>query len=394
MRVALVFKRWSDSGGSERQVTLLVRELLARGDEVHLFCEQVRGATPAALVVHRLSPLPLGRTLRMLRFSRWAARQIARHERAHGPFDVQQAFGRTVGQQVYRLGGGCHRSYLELAHALDRPRWLRALLARHPYQVLKARLEERALEPAPGRRIIVNSEMTRRDLGFRYGLAPASIHVLRNGVDLARFRPAAGDERGQLRAELGLAADAEVALFLGTGFSRKGLQPTLRAVARLAAERPALVLLVAGRTRRARAWSRLARQLGIDRRVVFLGARSDPERLYRAADVFVLPAAYDPAANATLEALASGLPVVTSQTNGAGEVLEEGVQGTVVPAPVHPQDVADAIAFWLARSDRQAIARAARRTAEHHPADTRVEELLAIWDESRAERAAQRAART
>src|SRR5262249_2919000 len=84
--------------------------------------------------------------------------------------------------------------------------------------------------------------------------------------------------------------------------------------------------------------ARRAGRLGAADRVLWLGARPDPERLLRAADVLVLPTAYDPAANATIEALASGVPVVTSASNGASEILQPGRHGSVVPAPVHPDD--------------------------------------------------------
>ena len=384
MRVAIVFKRFADTGGSERQVALLARQLAARGDDVHVFCASVRSALPAGVTAHVMPRLVPGRTLGLLAFSAWARRAVARHE----PFDVRHAFGRTVGQDVYRLGGGCHRTYLEHAHALDRPAWLRPLLRRLPYQVVKVRIEERALAPSAARRIITNSSMTRDDLVFRYGLDPARVHVVPNGTDLARFRPPVAGEREELRRELGLPADAEVALFLGTGFARKGLEPTLRALARLAPARPRLLLLVAGRDRRPAHWQALATALRVADRVRFLGPRGDPERLYRAADVFVLPTAYDPAANSTLEALASGLPVVTSAANGAGEILREGRHGTVVPAPVHPGDVADALAAWLERADRPAVAAACRARAEEFPAEDSCAAMLEIYREVVAARGA------
>src|SRR5262245_64873783 len=157
VRVAIVFKRFADTGGSERQVALLSRQLAQRGDDVHVFCASVRSALPAGVTAHVMPRLVPGRTLGLLAFSAWARRAVARQ----GPFDVRHAFGRTVGQDVYRLGGGRHRTYLEQAHALDRPAWLRPLLRRLPYQVVKVRIEERALAPAAARRIITNSGMTR-----------------------------------------------------------------------------------------------------------------------------------------------------------------------------------------------------------------------------------------
>jgi UDP-glucose:(heptosyl)LPS alpha-1,3-glucosyltransferase len=388
VKVALVFKRYADSGGSERQVALLARQLAARGEQVHVFCAAARALPPPGVTLH-VMPVPApGRTLAMLAFSGWARRAIARHEARHGRFDVRHAFGRTVGQDVYRLGGGVHRTYLEQAHALDQPAWLRPWLARLPYQVLKARIEERALEPSPTRRILVNSSMTRDDLVFRYGLARESIRVVPNGTDLQRFRPPTPSERTGDRARLGLQPDAQAVLFLGTGYARKGLDPTLRAVALLAARHPRLRLLVAGADSRPAAWRRLAARLGLADRVSWLGARPDPERLLRAADVLVLPTAYDPAANATVEALASGVPVITSASNGASEILQPGLHGTVVPAPVHPGDVAAALEAWLARAGDPAVAAACRARAEEFPDTDSCTAILEIYRDVVAARAA------
>lgn len=384
MKVALVFKRLADSGGSERQVSMLAQQLAARGDEVHVFCASVRRDVPPGVRVHVMPRLPLGRTLGLLAFSAWARRAVAAHEAVHGRFDVRHAFGRTAGQDVYRLGGGCHRTYLEQAHALDRPAWLRPLLRRLPYQLVKARIEERALR-AGGLRVITNSGMVRDDLAFRYGLDPASVRVVPNGTDLQRFRPPQPGERAALRAELGLAPDAEVALFLGTGYARKGLDPTLRALARLRPSRPRLHLLVVGRDRRPDRWRALSHALGVDAAVTWLGPRPDPERLYRAADVLVLPTAYDPAANSTVEALASGLPVVTSSTNGAGEILDAAT-GTVVPAPVHPGDVAEALAAWLDRSGRPEVSAACRARAAQFPGEESCSAILDVYRELLAAR--------
>lgn len=378
MKVALVFKRLADSGGSERQVSMLARQLAARGDEVHVFCASVRCSVPAGVQVHVMPRLPLGRTLGLLAFSAWARRAIAAHEAAAGAFDVRHAFGRTAGQDVYRLGGGCHRSYLEQAHALDRPAWLRPLLRRLPYQLVKARIEERALCAGPRLRVIANSGMVRDDLAFRYGLPPSAVHVVPNGTDLQRFRPPLPGERAALRAEFGLAPEAEVALFLGTGYARKGLEATLRALALLASARPRLRLLVVGRERRPAFWRGRARRLGVEHAVLWLGPRSDPERLYRAADVLVLPTAYDPAANSTVEALASGLPVVTSSSNGAGEILDAAT-GSVLPAPVHPGDVAEALAAWLDRRGQPAVAAACRSRAERFPGEESCSAMLDVY---------------
>lgn len=379
VRVALVFSRYHLQGGSERQVFMLSRDLATRGHEVHVFCRIVRAAPPAGVTLHVMPRFPLGPLLELILFSVWARAAIRRHERSHGAFDVRHGFGRTPGQDVYRVGGGSHRTYLEHAHALDRPPWLRRILAATPLQRMKAAMEDRSLRGDPAAMVIANSSMVAEDLADRHELPPNRLVVIPNGVDLDHFQLASDDERNGLRASLSLRPEHEVLLFAGAGYARKGLEPTLRALASLCSERPQLRLLVAGKDRHRSLWRRTSDRLGVSDRVIWLGVRVDLERAYGAADVFVLPTAYDAAANSTLEALACGLPVVTSTMNGAAEILEPGRYGEAVPTPVRPDDLAQAIVRWLRPDDRQAVRLAARARAEQFPAAASCERVLDVY---------------
>ena len=121
MRIGLVYKRYSENGGSERQLSLLARELVRAGHEVDVFCRTAQVAPPEGVRVHRMPPVPMGSLGEWVFFSGWARSALRRAERAGGRFDVTHAFGRTEGQDVYRLGGVCHPTYMAHAHALDRP---------------------------------------------------------------------------------------------------------------------------------------------------------------------------------------------------------------------------------------------------------------------------------
>jgi len=375
MRIALVDTHLQESRGPRGRVHRLARHLASRGDDVHVFCAHAGGTVPDGVRVHRMRTLlPLGRVARLLAFARWARRAVAREEARRGRFDVEQGFGRGGGRDVCHLAG-CHRA--ELEHALDGPAWLHPLRRALPSRRLDARLEERALAGAPF--VITGSTLTRDDAVFRYGLLSERTAVVPDGVALERFGATPPDELAAQRARLGVSGDDEVVVFLGDGYARGGLGAALRSLARLQADRPRLRLLVVGREPDVEAWERRALGIGVRERCVFVGPR-DPEPLYGLADVLVLPTAYDPAAPATLEALASGVPVVTSEMNGASEVLTEGIDGSVVPAPVHPDDVARALVYWLDHPDRDAVHAATRACAERYPVEGSAEATRSVYE--------------
>jgi UDP-glucose:(heptosyl)LPS alpha-1,3-glucosyltransferase len=103
-------------------------------------------------------------------------------------------------------------------------------------------------------------------------------------------------------------------------------------------------------------------------------------RYYAAADIFCFPSYYDPCANVVLEALAMGLPVITSITNGSGELLTPGQEGYVVD-PDDPQGMAARIAEFFAVDRREAASQAARALAEAHPVQQNFRQITALYEE-------------
>jgi UDP-glucose:(heptosyl)LPS alpha-1,3-glucosyltransferase len=318
--------------------------LAAAGDEVHVVAR--RAAESAAVRVHRVRAPAFWQPLRALAFSRAAARAAPR-----GAFDVVHSFSRTRHQDVYRAGGGSHAQYLAAGGAGP----LRRLSPRH--RVLLA-IERRVFADA-SQWILCNSALVRDELVRRHRVDPRRLAVIHNGVDLARFDPARRAALGPpLRGALGVAGEP-IWLLLGSGWRRKGLDVALRALAS-GGPRDAL-LWVAGRDDAA-PWRARARELGVASRVRFLGPRSDPEALLAAADALLLPTRFDAFANASLEAAASGIPVVTSAANGAAEAL-----GDAALVVADPGDVAGFASALDARADPAARASrgaAARKAAE------------------------------
>jgi UDP-glucose:(heptosyl)LPS alpha-1,3-glucosyltransferase len=259
----------------------------------------------------------------------------------------------------------------------------RALLRANPLHATYQWLEGRIFRDPRCRLIIANSQRGRDEIVRHYGTDPARIAVLYTGVDLEAFHPRRRPER---RAAVRRSADVGhgemVLLFVGSGYERKGLGALLRAmdVLRRDAGQLRLHLLVAGR-REAR-YERAAQRLGLGTLVTFLGGASNVVDLYAGADAFILPSLYDPFSNACLEAMAAGLPVITSRANGTSELIEDGREGLVLDDPTDPGAIAKAILAVGDPAVRERMGQAARRRAEAHPFDAHLDRLLALIEAS------------
>lgn len=388
MRIALVHMRQAATGGTERYMNGLARELAERGDEVVIVCRSHEQSPHPRVRFETLRPLALGAAQRMWSF----ARAVERHARL-ARYDLVVGLGKTWTHDVVRLGGGCHASYLEHAHAETRSPLERTLRLPEPKQAVALAIERRALAPAAYRLAICNSEMVRRDLLARYGGDPARVEVVHNGVDLERFSPTRRATDGAaVRAELGLADADPLVLFVGSGFGRKGLDVLLEAAVALRERAPRARVLVVGGDAQRPHYERRASELGLGDAVGFTGERRDVERFHAAADLFCLPTRYDAFANATLEALASGVPVITSDANGAAEVIDDAC-GAVVRAGSAPELV-KALVRWLPAERRAAGARAARMTAESRSVAAMAARTRALFDRVAAEKRARLATPT
>jgi glycosyltransferase involved in cell wall biosynthesis len=206
--------------------------------------------------------------------------------------------------------------------------------------------------------------------------------VIPNGVDQERFRPCTTTRR-EVRDGAGVAPGEVVALFVGGRWSQKGLEVAIEGLARAAElTTTPLSLWIAGRGDVAR-YRSIAAGLGVGKQVRFHGYRSDLERLYQAADIFLLPSSYETFCMAAYEAASSGLPVIATNVNGIDDLLQDGTAGVLVDASP------EAIASSLARladdpALRTSMGAAGRRQTSHYNWDVAVDQTLALYDRLRS----------
>lgn len=375
MKIAIVRQRYNPFGGAERFVERALGALAAEGAEVTLITRNWEGAPREGFRQVTCDPpysrLFGGRAARDRSFAASAAVEMAR-----GGYDITQSHERVPGCTIFRAGDGVHAAWLERRAATLGPfgRIGQGLSGYHRY-VLDA---ERAMFAHPAlKAVICNSRMVADEIGRFYGVDRDRLEVIYNGVDTAAFHPGLADEfRAATRSAAGIPADVPLLLFVGSGFARKGVPQLLQAAARMH-RRDARIVIV-GADRQLAAMRRRAARLGLGERVHFTGPLKDVRPWYGAADGFVLPTLYDPCPNAALEALACGLPVLTTTGCGAQEWICPGENGWVV-------DALDVGSLAARLDDLAGIAgdggprRAARTVAEPLTLAAMAERLLALY---------------
>jgi len=345
VKLALICRPLTFHGGVETATAGLSRELVRRGHAID-FLTTGEGDTVPGTTVRRLPVVRQPSVIRVLSFA-LAARRIT----TDGSYDIVQSHERVLHQDIYRAGEGSHQAYLS---AMGRRAGL------NPHHRLMCALERRVFQLRSARHIVAISRGGKEEIQSLYGTPPQRLSLIYNGVDLHRFHP---DHRARLRGatrgSLGVDDETWMVLFVGSGFERKGLGALLQGFGLLRDSRARLV--VAGRGD-VRAYRALAATFGIGDRVIWIAPRRDVERLYAAADIVALPALYEPFGNVHLEALASGVPVLSSARAGGSEAIVSGQNGWVVAAPTGDR-IREGLEA-LRDDDVARLAKAARESAE------------------------------
>jgi UDP-glucose:(heptosyl)LPS alpha-1,3-glucosyltransferase len=368
-------------GGAETYIGDLGRRLARDGHAVHLFASRWdANALPAATHFHRVEANG-PRFLKPWRFA--AACETALR---HTPHDVSIGFDKTWGQDVLYPQGGLHAA--SAAHNLLKfpDGFSRAVAAVgkcfDPAAWSFARLERKQYLGPNRPLIVVNSFMVARHFEQFYGIPPESVRVVRSAIDPMRF--AADDRlkrRHEERGRWSVYPEDTVGLFVAMNYRLKGLAQLLNAVALVPRDKP-FRLVVVGHPKFG-TYQRQADRLGIADRVRFLGHRDDPKNCYFGADFLVHPTFYDPCSLVALEALACGLPVITSRYNGASELLSPPTDGIVIDNPHDAPALAAAMTRFTERTYRSEAASAARQTGTKWTFEHHYQALLDVFSEVR-----------
>lgn len=351
MKLGLVRRGYSGTGGAESYARRFAEAARDAGHECVLFGsrEWERAEWPGDKV------LLGGKTPRQFA-------NALRRSRPHEHCDFLYSLERVWTCDAYRAGDGVHAAYLRKRAAIEH--WWQPMIRRFQRKHREILKLERALFTGGADCIIANSGMVRREIQEVYHTPADKLHVVHNGVPAAVCDP---ELRMMQRKEFGLTEQSYALLFAGSGWERKGLKYAIKAVQ----ETPKATLFVAGK----------GKQRGLPKcdRVHFLGPQPAAEMraLFNMADVFILPTIYEPFSNACLEAMAAGVPVITTASNGFAEVLNVA-EGEIVPDAADVAGLVAAITAWADPAKRVAAWQSLREKVKQFTVEANLARTLEI----------------
>jgi UDP-glucose:(heptosyl)LPS alpha-1,3-glucosyltransferase len=381
VRIAVVSPFIDKRHGTERRIAEWITRL-PEEYEIHIYSQRVEDVDIARMRWHRIPRIPGPHILNFLwwlaanHFWRWWDAHV------HGLWP----------DLVYTAGTNCWNADLISVHIvfaefvrmsehelrfLGNPvRFWPRLLHRWLYYRLIIFLERR-MYTNPRIGLILIAKKTANDLKRHYGIA-GPMPIVYIGLDHKIFNPARRiQSRLEVRKELGFTENKFVLVLVGNDWKKKGLVALIEAIAQLK-ELP-LALVVAGKDDSAPYQNRI-RELGLEGKVMFCPPRADVQRYYAAADVYVGPSLEDTFAQPPAEAMACGLPVITTATNGTAEIMTDGVDGLILQDPSDVAGLANRIR-WLYEhpAERENIAARAAITAREYTWDRNGTEIRAIF---------------
>ena len=263
-----------------------------------------------------------------------------------------------------RAGNGCHAAYLD--HRSQFEPFHKYTFPLNPLHRTLLHLEKAAFESPHLRKLITNSHMVKQEILSHYNIPEEKIVTIHNGVEWEKFAQSYSQFTPNSTYHF---------LFVGSGFKRKGLDLLLPALSNLPEKNWSLSII--GDDRNLAHYIKLTEKLHLQKQIHFHGKVADTTPFYQKADCLILPTRYDPFANTTVEALAMGLTVVTSKTNGGHEILQPET-GNIIDDLTSQDSLLDSLKKALMRPKTPQRAKTIRNTVQSLSFENQLKELTDI----------------
>lgn len=368
-KIAVVVPKYGLVGGGERFVSELTSRL-ARNDEfeIHVFANRWV-SNSNRIKFHKVPAIKFPRFLRPLAFAWFVKRKIDRMN-----FDLVHTHHWIFNADIFSLHGTSHAGWVREVRKKRRSLFDFAMSA----------VEQRAFKAGGQSVFLPVSTIAMEAFHREYETLPGHWQVMHPGVDVAHFAtPDRFACRAEIRGRYGIGAADTLLLFVGMNFEVKGLDTIMAALAkaRIAKPESKIRLLVVGKGDEAK-YGKMARSMGIAEAVIFAGTQVEGlERYYRAADMFIMLSEFDTFGMVVLEAMAAGLPVIVSPNVGAKDLVEEGINGFILPTLKDVDAAADRIVRLTVDEGRSAMGAAAAQTATSHDWDRLAEKMGRLYQD-------------
>ncbi len=379
MKIALIIYKFLPSkGGGEGYLACLANQLVKRGHEVHVFTHDWENSNNL-IQFHTIPAIRFPKFLKEVSFVINCCRALQTEN-----FDIIQVVGRALGMNVFNPHCGVEKAWLKQDYQSMRNPFYRSLKRIttffSPRQNFILWIDKKQYTDKKVSKIIAISDMIKNDMIHYHHVDPQKITVIYNGVDTRRFNPTKRDLfRNVIRKKLSI-GDEFVLLYISNNFRLKGLHTLIRSLDVLKQSHTNFKALIIGRGKKS-TYHKLAKRLNCQDNVLFLGQVDEIEKYYAASDLYVHPTHYDSCSLVVTEALASGLPVITTKYDGASGLIDDGNEGFVLKDPLDYNKLAEMITVFFDEELRQKASIAARKKAEKYPEEDNCEEILEVFKE-------------
>jgi len=352
MKIAVVINRYGLIGGAERFVFELT-ERLARldGFQVHVLTNKWQNGG-ASITFHKIPIVRFPRWFRPVSFAYFAKRVIQAET-----FDIVHSHERILEMNLFSFNGLPHET------------WIKETKRKHLslFDRTTAWIERKGIQNKAFHTILPVSTLVKEELLKLYDIPESKICVVHPGVSIDRFSNL--DKavcRKEIRTRHGMSETDVVVLFVGMNFEIKRLELVLKSVADMVKKgNKSIKLLVVGKGDKT-GYSSMARDLGINEKVIFAGVREDVEKYYMAGDIFAMPSLFESFGLAVLEAMAAGLPVIISGKVGARDIVHSASSGLILPESPTPSDMTEAFSHLMEPARRKKMGEKAKQAAQKH----------------------------
>lgn len=364
----MVVSGYNKIGGISRCVVELT-ERFVKDNEVHLITSDYSHYTPN-LIVHKK---PLITNFFHLRFLSdvYFSTKYAKRIKDKFNIDIVHSNDDSLLCDIVTKHS-CHKAWNEHYKSWGMIQNIRSVI--DPLNRIGLPIEKRALEKV-SKKIISVSEGVKREILENYNVPEEKITVIPNGVDLEEFKPYP-QKRIEIRNQYNIDENDIVLLFTGYEFRRKGLEYVIKALPDIDKN---VKLFAVGKSN-PKPFQKLANELGVSDTVIFTGFVPEIKDYYAASDIFVFPTAYEAFSLATLEAVASGLPILATEVNGTEELIDDGHNGFFIKRD--PADISEKINILIEdKSLRKQMGKNARKTAKNYSWDEIARRTLEVYEE-------------